>query len=222
MEEHVTHITDCLRVYECNLGLRRFGKTNDGGYVMVWPIPFDAFLSGGICGDNSFERDVLSDRPHLTCDAYDPTGLDGAQHERYRFHAEGVPVSPTWNARNMLVKLDIEGDEWDWLNAAKLENVAQLVVELHSPHLGRWSWPTLAHLAETHALIHAHGNNWDGIVDIEGVRIPGTLETTWVRRDLAGELRPNTRRLPTSLDMPNVAGRADHVIDWAPFVWGPA
>lgn len=229
----MTHLTDPLTVYECNLEPRRYGKDNDGGYVIFGTtggaigepvLNYDAFLSGGICDENSFERDVLRRYPELVCHAYDPSSGPGVWGgDRYHFHPERVPVMGLESVRRALVKLDIEGDEWDWLQSAPfIDHVAQFVIELHSPHLGRWSWPELERLARTHALIHAHGNNWDGIVDIEGVRVPGTLETTWVRRDLAGELRQNTRPIPGPLDMPNRVGVADHVIDWAPFVWSPA
>ena len=219
----MTHITDPLTVWQADLPLERYGSSNDGGYVICDAIPCDAFLSGGINDDNRFELDVLGSYKYLVCHAYDPSGAGGAPHERYHFHAERVPVMGLESSRHALVKLDIEGDEWDWLQACPyLDHVAQFVLELHSPHLGRWSWPELERLARTHALIHAHGNNWDGIVDIEGVRVPGTLETTWVRRDLAGALRPNTRPIPGPLDRPNRVGVPDHVIDWMPFVWSPA
>jgi hypothetical protein len=215
----VSHITDPLRVYECDLPMLRVGGDNDGGYVMAGGLEYGGFLSGGICGDNRFERAILELYPSLRCYAFDPSNDRGAPHDRYVFNDARVPTVGN-RTKDNIVKLDIEGDEWPWLEVSDLGRVAQLVIELHSPHLGRWSWPTLARLAETHALIHAHGNNWDGIVDIEGVRVPGTLETTWVRRDLAGPLRPNTQPIPGPLDMPNVAGRPDHMIDWAPFVWG--
>ena len=218
-----THITGCLRVYECDLQPGRFGRDHDGGYVLfMLPVPYDAFLSGGVCGDNSFERAVLDAHQSLACSAFDPAGVDGEPHERYAFHAD--PVPPLWNdaSQNALVKLDIEGGEWEWLRQSELSGVAQLVIELHSPHLELWDWACVDKICDTHVLVHAHGNNWDGIVDIDGVRVPGTLETTWVRRDLAGPVRPNTQPIPGPLDMPNRIGVADHVLDWAPFVgWKP-
>ena len=218
------HVTDALRVYEADWPRSRMGRANDGGYLLFDVGEPDCFLSGGINGDNSFERDVLDYWPSLYCSAYDPMGAQGDSHERYTFTRRPVPSFASWvgHSKNALVKLDIEGDEWPWLERAPPFRIAQLVIELHSPHLGRWSWPTLARLAESHCLVHAHGNNWDGIVDVDGVRVPGTLETTWLRWDLVLDARPNTQPIPGPLDMPNVPGRADHVLDWAPFVgWEP-
>lgn len=220
----MTHITDPLRVYECDLPKMRMGKVNDGGYVVFDVGEPDAFLSGGINGENSFERDVLEFYEGLNCAAYDPTGAAGEYVRGYGFRAARVPNFGDWvgHLKNVLVKLDIEGDEWPWLERAPLFRIAQLVVELHSPHHTKWSWATLAKLAESHCLVHAHGNNWDGIVDVRGVRVPGTLETTWLRWDLVLDARPNTEPIPGPLDMPNDPARPDHVIDWAPFVgWEP-
>lgn len=225
-EETVTLTrADFLRVYQCGINRWRAGRDNDGGYVLFEVGTPDIFLSGGICDDNSFERAVLDFYPTIECDAYDPISDGGAvKHPRLRFHQENVPLPGEIAAgKNMLVKLDIEGDEWPWLwSLAFPDAIAQLVVELHSPHLERWNWDVLRDLTKTHALVHFHANNWDGIVDIDGVRVPGTMETTWVRRDLAGNLEPNREPIPGFLDMPNDKSKPDHVIDWAPFFgWTP-
>jgi len=220
-------LLDPLTVYTSALPKLRHGRSNDGGYV-VCALPdeyrYDAFISGGIADDNSFELDVLRAHPHLACDAYDPFQYPSVgQHERFRYHQERLPDMRHFDGcSNALVKIDIEGDEWPWLaGTLRVERmqIAQLVIELHSPHLDRWSWAALVALAETHALVHFHANNWDGIVTLgDGSRCPGTCETTWVRRDLAGALRLNAVPIPGPLDMPNRPEVADHVIDWAPFV----
>ena len=210
-----------LTVYTPTLPKRRYGRDHDGGYVMVDGLRYDHFISGGIADDNSFERAVLDAQPHLTCDAYDPHSDGGPhKHDRLRFHSAVLPMGLGGVPGNYLVKIDIEGDEWPWLAyqlAEGVEQIAQLVVELHSPHLDRWSWPTLSALAVSHYLVHAHGNNWDGIVEIEGVRMPGTLETTWLRKDIDPGLSPSAEIIPGPLDMPNNRAIPDHVIDWAPF-----
>ena len=218
----MTHKTDCLRVYKCMWPMHRFGRAHDGGYVVALTstVP-DFLLSGGIENDCSFELDALRWYQGLVCDAYDPASGPAGEHSRYRFYRDRVPPLTEYGFSQMLVKLDIEGDEWPWL--ARLlprerGQIAQLVVELHTPHGPRWDWDALARLAETHALIHAHGNNMDGIVEVDGVRVPGTLETTWLRRDLAGELELSSEPIPGPWDMPNDPNKPDHVVDWEPFV----
>jgi hypothetical protein len=151
------------------------------------------------------------------CEAFDPVDGRGEHHARFQFTCAPVPgLSPL--SDNALVKLDIEGDEWPWLESSDLTKIAMLVVELHSPHLGRWSWPMLAKLAASHVLVWAHGNNWDGIVDIDGVRVPGTLETCWVRRDFVEVATPNAQPIPGPLDFPNRPELPDHVLASPPFV----
>ena len=225
----VTHPTDCLTVYTTNRAKARFGRANDGGYVLVVDssvIQYDAFLSGGISGENSFEIACLEYFPDLVCNAFDPNSGPGAHHPRYHFTQEPVGYYGLDAARNALVKLDIERAEWPWLKGItreQLTHIAQFVVELHSPHVPEsgWDWEQLSRLADTHLLVHMHGNNWDGIVDIDGVKVPGTMETTWLRRDLVGdEVWPSVMGIPGFLDQANDPSRPDHVIDWAPFVWG--
>ena len=131
--------------------------------------------------------------PSSTCDAYDPHSEGGVTHPRLRFHRAILGYRGLGAARNALVKIDIEGYEWPWLaGLTASRHIAQFVIELHSPHLRRRYWKALARLAETHYLIHAHGNNCDGLVDVDGVRIPGTIECTWVRKDLDPDL-PKSR-----------------------------
>lgn len=212
-------ILDPLTVYAPTRPKVRVGRAHDGGYVIAAGIDYDHFLSGGIADDNSFERCVLDLHPELTCDAYDPHSEGGVTHPRLRFHRAILGYCGLGAARNALVKIDIEGDEWPWLaGLTASRHIAQFVIELHSPHLGRWDWKALARLAETHYLIHAHGNNWGGLVDVDGVRIPRTIECTWVRKDLDPDLPKSRAPIPSPLDMPNRPDVPDHVIDWPPFV----
>lgn len=208
---------DALRVCDSGRSLIRVGRPNDGGYVLALGLRYDCFLSGGIGDDNSFEVGILELYPELHCDAYDPASDGAVPHERYSFHLE--PLPPLEACGSALVKIDIEGDEWSWLrDLRKPDRIAQIVIELHSPHLERWDWDALARLADSHALIHAHANNMDGLVEIDGVKVPGTIETTWLRRDLCQTLRPNRAPIPGPIDMSNDPSKPDLVLDWWPFV----
>lgn len=209
---------ELLQVYDCELPKLRLGREQDGGYVVANLAGYDFFLSGGVQDENSFELAAIAHYPELWCNAYDIVDAPGQGHTHYFFHHTAVPTLPA-GPRDALVKLDIEGAEWPWLHGADLHRVAQLVIELHAP----FDWSALAKLHETHVCVHAHGNNTAGMQEVAGedgkvVRIPVTLETTWIRRDLTGPIRPSTAPIPGPLDRPNRPGRADVRLDWWPFV----
>ncbi|HXQ31626.1 MAG TPA: FkbM family methyltransferase [Steroidobacteraceae bacterium] len=106
----------------------------------------------------------------------------------------------------VLVKIDIEGSEYDAL-AGRIEGlgrVAALIVEFHA--LER-NWQRFAALLDALAarfvIAHVHGNNYGGYVP--GSRVPQTLEVTLIHRDLAPVVPPPTSdRYPLpGLDRPN-------------------
>jgi hypothetical protein len=108
--------------------------------------------------------------------------------------------------RWVLVKMDIEGSEYDALAACVggLRRVAVLIVEFHA--LDR-NWQrfaaTMDALAGSFVIAHVHGNNYDGYVP--GSHVPQTLEVTLVHRDLAAAAPPAaSERYPLpDLDRPN-------------------
>ena len=115
-------------------------------------------------------------------------------------------------ARWVLLKMDIEGAEYDSLAAAegRLGRVSALAIEFHE--LGR-SWQrfeaAMRLLARDFVIAHVHGNNCLGYVP--GADVPETLEVTLVHRELApGALPVASARYPLAgLDRPNDRRRPD-------------
>jgi hypothetical protein len=208
----------------------RLGRKHDGGYVVASGLAYDHFLSGGICGDISFEHHFLELHPDLTCDAYDHSiERLPVRHPRIAFHRQMVgPRGNTLQSyldgyANVFVKMDIEGGEFSWLDGltdTQTNSIAQLVMEVHWPST-RAQWDALARLARTHYLIHLHGNNHGGLTNVSGVMIPEVFECTYVRNDLEAELALNQGSIPSPLDMPNNPGAADIGLSWPPFVNSP-
>lgn len=217
-----------LTTYEVDLPKKRWGGDHDGGYVVVTnlPVKYDAFISGGVAGDNSFELDALRDNPDLVCDAYDINPCPGLYHPRYHFTQAPVnlDVLKTGHVKNALVKLDIEGAEFELfehLHPSFRRNIAMMTIEWHGVGRQDFGWGIVDEFADSHKLIWAHGNNWDELVDIDGVKVPNTLECTYVRSDLIVKDRVllNRHSIPGPLDMPNLAHKPDMKIDWEPFVY---
>ncbi len=114
--------------------------------------------------------------------------------------------------RWVLVKMDIEGSEYEVLAASRerWSHVAGLVVEFHA--LDR-RWPEfeaqMTVLLRSFHVVHVHGNNHDGC--IPGTAVPLTLEITLVNKALCdGEPPPATERYPLpGLDRPCKRGHPD-------------
>ncbi|HUO79532.1 MAG TPA: FkbM family methyltransferase [Steroidobacteraceae bacterium] len=115
-------------------------------------------------------------------------------------------------SRWVLVKMDIEGSEYEVLAASRelWPRVAGLVIEFHALDQ---HWPEfeaeMAALGRWFHVAHVHGNNNDGC--IAGTGVPRVLELTLVNRALCeGEPPPSTERYPLpGLDRPCKPGHPD-------------
>ncbi len=142
-----------------NCELQRFGEPRDGGYLMCGNLLSEvgAGYSYGISGYDQWGCDI-STKLGITVHQYDcfdtrqttcPTGT-------LVFHAECVAGAPRVDdagrvfapladqasrngdqARRLVVKMDVEGAEWDTLASlpdADLARIDQLVIEFHQVH----------------------------------------------------------------------------------------
>jgi hypothetical protein len=207
----------------------RVGSAGDGGYVIVDGGSYDCFISGGIANDVSFEAQFLQMHPSLTCEAFDgsveglPWKLDRAVF--HRKWISGREAAGETNLRDLLsrcrnafVKIDVEGSEYAWLASLSgddLGQISQLVIEFHDPFTEE-RWDTLARLAESHWLVHVHGNNFGGTKQIGDVTVPAVLECTYLRKE--GRCLERSRvSVPGPEDQPNAAGRPDIVLRGEPY-----
>src|SRR5437763_10689453 len=140
-----------------NCTLKRFGSANDGGYLMCENLiePLDTGYSYGV-GPNDDWACEVSRRYHVPVHEYDcfdparPT-CDGG---RFIFHNECVGNRTSYRdsrffdtlenqisknpdavgSRRVIIKMDIEGGEWESLLAAPdelLASIPQLAMEMH-------------------------------------------------------------------------------------------
>jgi hypothetical protein len=143
-----------LIVYQSPFIKKRVGRNNDGGYVIaLLPETYDAFISGGISNDISFENHLLQLYPELECYAFDGTvsQLPGNGSinsiNRIKFVKKNLGninndhltdlseyIEPH---NNIFMKIDIEGHEFRLMPAIIQNNsmlkIKQLVIEIHSP-----------------------------------------------------------------------------------------
>lgn len=214
----------------------RVGRDMDGGYVMIE----EALRGGktaysfGIADDASWDL-AMAERG-FDVYMYDPSiSAPPFAHPQFRFEPAGVSgkdESPmmrslqSWVAENghsgeegLVLKMDVEGCEWDVLDYAPTEVVAQFVqiaLEYHSlspavdDELYTKITRVLAKLNRTHQCVHVHGNSASGVSWIGGMVLPSLMEATYVRRrDFEGRFSPNSRSFPTDVDRPTFRQAAD-------------
>lgn len=228
-----------LRVYEWKNKIR-LGINMDGGYVIAdLSGHYDCYVSAGVGREESFTKDFLARYPF---DEFNTYAIDGSIDEYpieytnnvsfIKKNISGINDSSSTNLAsltdrysNIFLKIDVEGGEFPWIQSLSKEQLSkfkQVVMEYHGSHNDSWGSPysikkaCYAKMAETHYLVHAHGNNARSAT----MYIPNTLEVTYIRKDLVeGDLPLNTTPLPIDgIDYPNNINRPDHRMNIYPFV----
>lgn len=214
-----------------NCTLKRYGNTNDGGYLMCSNL-MDAARSGysyGINGDDAWGCDVTAQTsfPIHQYDCFN-TKAPTCAAASTMFHAECVgPERETIEDRpfdtiaghiekngdtgkRLIIKMDVEGSEWRSLATAPdhvLDAIDQLAVEFHDieePHF----LDTAARLSQFFYVAHVHQNNYECRPGYDP--FPGPVfEVLFVNKRIAVANPSVTTRGPSPLDAPNAASRPD-------------
>jgi hypothetical protein len=215
----------------------RIGRDFDGGYVMVkHEGASKVAYSLGINRDVSWDLAMAKRGFHIF--QYDHTIEKlPAQHANFRFFKRGITgtsgVDDVFTSvedelksnghrseRGMVLKMDIEGSEWDVFSEMPQEVLGQfdqIVMECHGfDKVGKLFWfrkarESLRRLAATHHVVHVHGNNNSALTVVGGVPISKTLELTWFRQGLCA-FEPSRRCFPTALDQKNNPLHAEHFL----------
>jgi Methyltransferase FkbM domain len=215
----------------------RLGGDHDGGYVMLDDFEaVETALSLGVGADASWDV-ALAERGIRVFQFDDTIESSPSAHERCTFFRRRiVPCEATGShsttiARvldeyaapdddRLILKMDIEGSEWDVLDAlagAVIGRFGQIVCEFHDFHrILEADWRDRAlrvfrKLRETHAVAHIHGNNFRPMISIGHVLIPDVIELSFVRsRSYA--VNDTAADFPGPLDSPNDPGRLDYYL----------
>jgi hypothetical protein len=215
-----------LEVFESPYEKIRIGRDGDGGYVIV-KLPkkkakYDLLLGCGIDDDLSFEYDLLNLYPNLTADVFDGSisQLPNKYNDnpKIRFHKQyisnDIKSSPNrtdlreylQNHKNIFLKMDIEGSEFDWFNCLTLDEInhfKQIVIELHKPFYPE-RCKTLETLRKTHYLVHLNGNNTFPPVKLGNQLFPKFIEACFLRKDMFDEIpQLSNQPIPSNIDKKN-------------------
>ena len=216
---------------------RRVGGPNDGGYVMLDDLDgIGVCYSLGVGPDVSWDLE-MAERGALVLQ-YDHTVENApAMHPNFRHFKIGIThddsLAPEMkrldtllhenghaDRDDMLLKIDIEGYEWDSLevlHTSTFANFRQIVAEFHGMRmLEIESFRQRAHrlfstIRRTHEVIHVHGNNFAGMSVVKGIPIADCIELTFANRKYHSFV-PCHERFPGNLDSPNDPNRLDLII----------
>jgi mannosyltransferase OCH1-like enzyme len=176
-----TYDINSLKVYDINSPLSRVGKDGDGGYCVYLQDNYDILISGGISYDTSFEEQFLK-KYNIKCEAFDGS-VSKLPKPNNKISFNKLYIGDINNDNytnlhdlidkhnNIFLKMDIEGGEFPFfhsLNSNHMNKLKQIVLEIHFPTTPH-RWEILDKLAETHYLIHIHGNNFQKKIAIKDI-----------------------------------------------------
>ena len=208
-----------------DIKLIRYGSSNDGGYYLASPLnSSDLLISVGL-GDNiSFEQDIIKYVKGIVAldHTIDPLSISGS-FEHLLLGLAGAEIDgfttltniiAKHSATDYLLKIDIEGDEWDALDKTDLnvlKKFRQIVVEYHgfarpinlikSAQMLR----VLEKMLGEHFVIFTHANNYGDFLFFGDLEVPDIIEVTYLRKgekfvpsESAEQLKPNIENNPFS------------------------
>lgn len=205
----------------------RFGNQfGDGGYIVPKELisKIERCYTYGVGADISFETYLTSFNKNIIVKMFDHTVNYPKQiNSNIYFKKEGLsfkkmPDLNTLSAhlfenndleKKILLKIDIEGAEWDILdelNVKILQKAVIFIVELHWFHqvqnLDKFT-KVLQKLNKFFTIYHLHGNNCATLLEINGKKLPDVLEVTYINNSYIFKKAPFLDPLPTPLDAGN-------------------
>jgi hypothetical protein len=233
-QDEIKKILRLLRPYAVE-GFRkaRFGSPCDGGYILLDDFQgVDTAFSFGVEQNASWDVDIA--KRGVTVYQFDHT-VDAPITDnprlifaRKRIFTEAGPESESLpsliqqhgkrNAKpNMLLKIDIENDEWavfDTTAPEILSRFSQIVGEFHYfQGLSDVRWRqlftrVLEKLSDAYAVVHVHANNVAGFSNVANVIFPNVLEITFANRSMYSFCETD-EIFPGPLDAPNDPSHPD-------------
>ena len=206
----------------------RFGAAHDGGYILIDDFRgIDTALSFGIGCDSSWDE-AISER-HVTVYQFDPT-IDsppatdnrGLIFAKKKISGQAGPDSESLASLvtlhdkrnshpNIMVKMDIENDEWtvfDQTSPEILARFCQIVVEFHffnNPLDNYWRQiyaRVFKKISDLYGVVHVHANNYGEFINVGNVMIPNVFEVTFANRSIYS-FKDTDEIFPGPLDRPN-------------------
>ncbi len=212
--------------------LIRVGGSGDGGYLVPDDLErIECCFSPGVAQVAEFEL-ALAQRGIRCCLADHSVPYPPVQHALFDFENRHLGVIESasrttlenWVNRkappqgDLLLQMDIEGDEYEVIFAAGRDTLRRfriLVIEFHDLHrmIERHYFKivdmTFSKLLQDFYVVHIHPNNDQPLYSYKGIQIPPIAEFTFLRQDRVQHLKPRTS-FPHPLDVKNVRQNPDY------------
>ena len=210
--------------------LIRVGGNGDGGYLVPNVLKdVNICMSAGVGDISKFEKE-LSDTYDIKSFMIDGSVDSPPENNKNFFFLKKYLSSETneenitlsdWilknsitKTENVILQMDIEGSEYEVLtyeSSQTLANFSLLIVEFHkfenisNPVFCKMLNSIFDKIYQNFKICHVHPNNFSGIYNFKNIKIPSTIEVTFIRNDLVlAEKSENGIVLPHSLDQKNV------------------
>ena len=182
----------------------RIGVNSDGGYILLNDFEnIKIAYSFGIGNEISFEKE-LADK-NIDVFMFDHT-LEALPFTNPKFHWNKIGITykkgennntKTLNEilegnghtkeKDMILKLDIEGCEWNILNEMNPDVLIQfkyIVIEFHFEDVSASKYQEVfKKLNQTHQIFHLHCNNCCPIINFDGYNLCSSLEISFLIRE---------------------------------------
>lgn len=188
----------------------------DGGYACPKSVIFnsDILYSYGV-GDNSSFENNYTELTGKAAHMYDYTVNCTPVYKNHIFHKEGLSGNPTSNCNNflyhlqqngdndkkVLLKIDIEGAEYEWINNTDMKEVSThvdgLIIEFHN--CTNEVAGSFDRIMEHYNVVHWHHNNFGGTYN----NFPLVPEVTFLNKSIAVGDYVSTLYPIVGLDIPN-------------------
>lgn len=215
------------------MDLIRIGGDNDGGYLLPNDLTgISACFSPGVADNSSFELDLFNKtgiESHLA--DYSVTGPPEGYHPKSFLKKYLGPINDetyitldSWikskedkDKLDYILQMDIEGGEYLTLLTTNVENLKKfriIVLEMHNVYAwGQKNFFNIVNglfdkILQHFYIVHNHPNNNDGLLNVNEVEVPRTIELTLIRKDRTA-FKGFRSDFPHNLDRPNVSGIAD-------------
>ncbi len=234
--DHLHSVKSLIHVKDIvDLSYERVGPDTDGGYVMVKGLKLKdtekIAYSFGIGAEPGWDL-AMAERGYEVY-MYDHT-LDPSALKFSNSHCHFFPIGVCGNIamdncqtlqallqknghesqHNMILKMDIEGCEWEVLRDVPeeiLSQFSQIILEMHEMtdlKIASSIKHVLGKIARTHEPVHIHANNCSCLINVADMVIPQSLEVTYLRKGDA-VFKPSRRFFPTEIDRPCDKKRLD-------------